>query len=142
MFVSLTSDYEGWRLVSLTSDSKGSEMREESETRVPLRPVYKEFGQRVRTGRATSKLTQDMLANQIGLSRTSITNIESGKQAVLLHQVYDIAKALDTTVQTLLPDEEPAVGILSPSVDDSVPEDVRRFLNEELGAKTRKGRQR
>jgi DNA-binding XRE family transcriptional regulator len=142
MSESLTSDYGAWMLVSLTSHSKGSEMRKESETRVPIRPVYKEFGQRVKIGRGTSKLTQDMLAHQIGLSRTSITNIESGKQAVLLHQVYDIAKALDTTVQTLLPAEEPAEEISSPSVDDSIPEGVRRFLNEELGTAARKVRQR
>jgi DNA-binding XRE family transcriptional regulator len=108
--------------------------------RVAIRAVYTEFGQRVRAGRGKSQLTQDMLAHQIGLSRTSVTNIESGRQAVLLHQVYDIARALDTTIQTLLPDDEPTVEIASPPVDDNVPEGVRKFLNEEL-AIAKKGRQ-
>jgi transcriptional regulator with XRE-family HTH domain len=81
-----------------------------------------------------------MLAHQIGLSRTSVTNIESGRQAVLLHQVYDIAKALDTTVDALLPDDEPAPPMLPPAVDGTVPEGVRKFLSEELTAATRKAR--
>jgi DNA-binding XRE family transcriptional regulator len=115
-------------------------MRDESGNRAGLPAVYREFGQRVRIGRGRSQLTQDMLAHQIGLSRTSVTNIESGKQAVLLHQVYDIAKALDTSIQTLLPADEPATEVLSPRLDDTVPEGVRKFLDEELVAATRKGR--
>ena len=108
---------------------------------MPIRAVYREFGQRVRRGRNESGLTQDMLAHQIGLSRTSVTNIERGRQAVLLHQVYDIARALDTTVQALLPDEEPVLQIAPPALDEAVPEGVRKFLDEELAA-SRKGRQR
>jgi len=73
-----------------------------------------------------------MLANQIGLSRTSITNIESGRQAVLLHQVYDLAKALDITVQDLLPDVEPEASFEPPTLEDQIPEGVRKFLNEQL----------
>lgn len=105
-----------------------------------IRAVYREFGRRVRQGRGQSQLTQDMLAHQIGLSRTSVTNIESGRQAVLLHQVYDIAKALDTTAHALLPDDEPAAPILPTPVDENVPEGVRRFLDEELAVAARKGR--
>jgi len=108
---------------------------------MPIRAVYREFGRRVRLGRSESRLTQDMLAHQIGLSRTSVTNIERGRQAVLLHQVYDIARALDTTVQALLPAEEPGSEIPSPALDGAVPEGVRKFLDEELAA-SRKGRQR
>jgi DNA-binding XRE family transcriptional regulator len=107
-------------------------MHGEEGNRMALRPVYTEFGQRVRARRGKSHLTQDMLAHQIGLSRTSVTNIESGRQAVLLHQVYDIARALDTTIQALLPDDKLTPKIVSSSVDDSIPEGVRKFLIEEL----------
>ena len=41
----------------------------------------------------------------VGLTRTSITNIEKGRQKVLLHQVYDIARALGTTPTSILPVE-------------------------------------
>jgi DNA-binding XRE family transcriptional regulator len=99
---------------------------------VAIRTVYGEFGRRVRLGRSKSQLTQDMLAHQIGLSRTSVTNIESGRQAVLLHQVYDIARALDTTVQTLLPEDEQTALPPPPSVNADVPEGVREFLDKEL----------
>jgi DNA-binding XRE family transcriptional regulator len=101
---------------------------------VPIRAVYREFGRRVRDSRTGSQITQDILAHQIGLSRTSVTNIERGRQAVLLHQVYDIARALDTTVQALLPEAEPAAEISAPFVDDAVPEGVRKFLDEEVVA--------
>jgi len=87
-----------------------------------------------------SEVVKYINPHQIGLSRTSVTNIESGKQAVLLHQVYDIARALDTTVQALLPDDKPASAMQPSSVDDSVPEGVRKFLSEELAAATRKAR--
>lgn len=106
-----------------------------------IRAVYRDFGRKFRVSRGESRLTQDMLAHQIGLSRTSVTNIERGRQAVLLHQVYDIARALDTTVQALLPDEEPALEIAPPALDEAVPEGVRKFLDEELVV-SGKGRQR
>jgi transcriptional regulator with XRE-family HTH domain len=43
-----------------------------------------------------------MLASAAGLSRSSITNIESGGQAILLHQFLDIAKALNTDPSGIL----------------------------------------
>jgi transcriptional regulator with XRE-family HTH domain len=39
-------------------------------------------------------LTQADVAKQIGLTRASLANIESGRQKVLLHQVYRLADAL------------------------------------------------
>ena len=48
-------------------------------------------------------LTQEQLAEQIGLSRTSVTNIERGRQHVVLHQIYEIAAALGLNVEALLP---------------------------------------
>ena len=97
--------------------------------------VYREFGRRIRENRSRSQITQDMLAHQIGLSRTSVTNIERGRQAVLLHQVYDIARALDTTVHALLPDEEPVVEFSDPVLLETVPDGVRKFLDEEMARK-------
>jgi transcriptional regulator with XRE-family HTH domain len=68
-----------------------------------VEPVYVEFGRLVRGHRQRLKLTQDQLAERVGLSRTSITNIEQGRQKVLLHQIFRIAESLEVSPETLLP---------------------------------------
>ncbi len=64
--------------------------------------VYKLFGNRVKELRENRKITQEELANRVSLSRASITNIESGRQRVLLHQMVDIAKALNANPSQLV----------------------------------------
>jgi transcriptional regulator with XRE-family HTH domain len=66
-------------------------------------PVYVEFGKLVRGYRKRSNLTQDELAERVGLSRTSITNIEQGRQKVLLHHVFLLAESLGVGPGALLP---------------------------------------
>lgn len=39
-------------------------------------------------------LSQSSLAKRTGLARTTITNIESGGQSLMVHQLFDIAHAL------------------------------------------------
>ncbi len=67
-------------------------------------PLYKTFGELVRLHRERQEgLTQEMLGHLVGLSRTSITNIEKGRQHVALHQVFDLADALKVQPEALLP---------------------------------------
>lgn len=66
--------------------------------------LYKSFGHAVAARRTAQKLTQLELGERIGLSRASIANIESGRQNVLLHQVYRLASALSCAqLSDLLP---------------------------------------
>ena len=67
---------------------------------------YKEFGRLLRAARerAESKLTQQTLASMVGLSRTSITNIESGKQHISLDMLFVLARAVGKSPHELLPD--------------------------------------
>jgi len=65
--------------------------------------LYPEFGKLVRGHRRRLGLTQDQLAERVGLSRTSITNIEQGRQKVLLHQVFTLADSLEVAPAALLP---------------------------------------
>jgi transcriptional regulator with XRE-family HTH domain len=65
--------------------------------------AYKAFGRLLAARRRKAGLSQAQLAGLIGLSRTSITNIECGRQAVLLHQVYEFANILETPLQELIP---------------------------------------
>lgn len=64
--------------------------------------VYASLGRRVRSLRERTGLTQDELAREVGLRRTSITNIEGGRQKVLLHTLYGIAEALGVPPESLL----------------------------------------
>lgn len=66
-------------------------------------PIYTMFGSRVRSLREEKKFTQEELAQRVDLSRTSITNIEKGRHRVLLHQIVEIAEALDAKPTDLMP---------------------------------------
>lgn len=64
--------------------------------------IYARIGAAIRARRGVVGLTQAMLAAETGLSRSSITNIENGGQAILLHQLVDVARALKTDACELL----------------------------------------
>ena len=64
---------------------------------------YTAFGRMLSDMRRKKRVSQEMLADELGLSRTSITNIEKGRQPVQLHSLYVIARLLGTDVKELLP---------------------------------------
>ena len=66
---------------------------------------YEEVGRRIREARKRRKpaLTQEGLAGLVSLTRTSITNVEKGRQKFLLHTLTDIAAALHVDPASLLP---------------------------------------
>src|SRR5260370_1721080 len=72
-------------------------------TRRPSQSVYVETGQLIRETRKAQAITQGRLAEKVGLSRTSITNIEQGRQKLLLHTLAAIADALGVQLHRLLP---------------------------------------
>lgn len=65
--------------------------------------IYKQIGELVRVKRELYALTQDELATRVGLTRTSITNIEKGRQRVQVHTLYAIADALRSSPFEFLP---------------------------------------
>lgn len=69
-----------------------------------LDSLYQAFGKLVRRHRERlDGMTQEKLGLLVGLSRTSITNIEKGRQHVSLHQLFAIAEALGIAPSLLLP---------------------------------------
>ena len=64
---------------------------------------YAQLGIRIKGAREERGLTQDALGDSVGLSRTSITNVEKGKQKVLLHTFVNIANTLKVNPESLLP---------------------------------------
>ncbi|SFU00462.1 helix-turn-helix transcriptional regulator [Paraburkholderia aspalathi] len=81
--------------------------------------LYAALGERLKQLRAGAhgpkgKLTQSALANEVGLERTSITNIEQGNQKVPLHVLYRICEVLEVSISDVLPlleDVQPGGGV-------------------------------
>ena len=68
----------------------------------PIETVYAAFGMRIRVIRETIGLSQSELAKVVGLTRTSIVNIEAGRQRILLHHVEKFAKAFNTNAKHMM----------------------------------------
>lgn len=94
--------------------------------------VYRMFGDRVRELREERSVTQEELAKRVQLSRSSITNIEKGRQRVLLHQMVNIAAALDAKPSDLMPSAKAAA---EPALRDDVARVVEILKRETPGRK-------
>lgn len=70
----------------------------------PVHPFYVLIGAEVRVAREAAELSQQQLAAAVGVTRTSITNLEAGRQQTPLHVLYAIADACGVPLKTLLPD--------------------------------------
>lgn len=69
-----------------------------------MEPVYAKFGEILRTCRQESRMSQVDLAQEVGISRSSLSNIEAGRQRVYLDQCFKFAAALNClSIQSLLP---------------------------------------
>lgn len=68
-----------------------------------LESFYLKLGSLIREKREAKGITQESLAWMVALSRTSITNIEKGRQKLLLHTFLDISSALELKPEALLP---------------------------------------
>jgi transcriptional regulator with XRE-family HTH domain len=77
------------------------------------RHLYGMVGQLIQRARDRVGMTQAKLAAAVSLTRTSITNIERGRQKLFLHTLLDIAAALGTEPASLLPGQvKPAQGTI------------------------------
>ena len=75
--------------------------------------VYRTLGAAVAQRRRSLGLTQEDLASRIGMTRASLASIETGRQSVLLHQVYELADALGLDgIQALAPDKVELVSVV------------------------------
>lgn len=66
-------------------------------------PVYKTIGAMIRGRRRKMELPQQTLAARLGISRATLANIETGRQRVLVHQLYAFAEVLQLKPSDLLP---------------------------------------
>ena len=113
-----------------------------------------ELGKRVQLARKHRKWTQSELAAAVGFSRSSIANLETGRQRPPAHIALLIARALGVHVGELLPSAgdlgktawEPSPDPAERAAGDQRPasfsEEALRMLYAEIGARVRHARQR
>jgi transcriptional regulator with XRE-family HTH domain len=65
--------------------------------------VYRNIGAVLRSRRRQLNWSQEKLAQQVRLSRATLANIETGRQRILVHQLYTFASALGMKPEELLP---------------------------------------
>lgn len=67
------------------------------------RQLYQFVGARVRERRHSLKMTQAHLAARVGLLRSSVANIEAGRQRITVHVLYHLCEVLGLDVATAIP---------------------------------------
>jgi transcriptional regulator with XRE-family HTH domain len=77
--------------------------------------LYTGLGRRLLRYRREAGLTQEEVATKLKLKRTSITNIEAGRQRILLHQLFSLATAVRVSPNQLLYDHDTPLEELVPA---------------------------
>ena len=81
------------------------------------------FGELLASLRKEAGFTQQELANMVGMSRSTIANIEGGKQSVVLPSIYSLAAALGRRPEELIP-----LISLESKIMSAIPDETNREL--------------
>lgn len=87
---------------------------------------YRLLGGAIRRRRNAIGMTQATVASRAGLLRTTVANIERGRQAVLVHQLVDIARVLGSAPESLLPTVSHRTA--GPAPAEVIPEQIKVLL--------------
>src|SRR5437667_8003141 len=84
--------------------TQGAEMTDDLDR--AIKHFYQDAGRLVRDARLRTKprITQAQLADAVRMTRSSIANLEAGRQRIPLHVLVWIAEVLAVEPATLLPD--------------------------------------
>src|SRR5580700_9916208 len=69
---------------------------------------YSIVGKKIKSARSEAGISQTVLAQRIGFNRSSIANLEAGRQRIALHLFFLISEAIGVNPAALFPD----VGLL------------------------------
>lgn len=75
--------------------------------------LYKIIGNKIRAQREKAHFTQNELGERLNLSRTSIVNIEQGRQHPYIHILWDITEIFVIDLSELLPNKEDIINGIS-----------------------------
>lgn len=99
--------------------------------------LYRELGAKIRLFREKKGMTQGELAEGVGLTRTSLTNIEKGRQKILLHTLMDFSEVLAVDAKDLLPSVGKAYDPLGKvTLKSALPPAHREFVERALNPAT------
>jgi transcriptional regulator with XRE-family HTH domain len=122
---------------------EGEAMPEPSDPKIDR--FYLVVGELIRAARGAARMTQAQLAEGANLTRSSIANIEAGRQRVPLHVFALIADALDVRPTRLLPEDwnstpPPNISKLGlAEEEESTREFVENVLSQVIGDSGSKG---
>lgn len=66
--------------------------------------LYRNLGYKIRVAREKMDINQSLFATMLDLSRSSVVNIEMGRQRPSVHLLYEISKITQTSLSELLTD--------------------------------------
>jgi transcriptional regulator with XRE-family HTH domain len=92
--------------------------------------IYEHIGAVIRSRRKALGMTQEILAGKLRISRGGLANIETGRQNVLVHQLYQFGAVLNLEPSDFLP-----VQRVSPPLDHSdlpLPSDLKKNQREQI----------
>lgn len=88
--------------------------------------LYQTIGQKLKAVRKNNQQTQAGMAEILGLERTSVTNIERGKQRPGIHVLYRCCEYFEIPIAEFLPSIERVTGTELPPLAQSAIEKTRR----------------
>lgn len=92
--------------------------------------LYSLVGRLIKGARDKKKISQHKLANAVNLTRTSITNIEKGRQKILLDTLWQIAAILEVSVMELIPNSQEIQIPLEAKLPDHVSTEEKVWIKE------------
>lgn len=104
-----------------------------------LKRFYAEFGARIRDVRSRLGMTQAELASRLNLTRSSVANLETGRQHGQIHHLPLLSEALGVEIVELLPNLGGEAAKSSPDVSveshlGGVSESAQQFVRDALRA--------
>jgi len=102
-------------------------------------PVYRRIGAIIRSQRRRLEWPQHALAARLGMSRATLANIETGRQRVLVHQIYAFAEVLQLKPTDLLPpdsDGQPAADLTKLAIQGDVNPEQREQIARLIGSQS------
>lgn len=91
--------------------------------------INRALGRVVAAYRRKQGMSQLLLAQAVDLSRTSIANIERGRQALLTAQLFSFAAALETTPSEILAKVEAEFNKSVPKDAEAYVESIRNLIS-------------
>lgn len=93
---------------------------------------YVKLGKNIREARERRGLTQASLASLIQLTRSSVANVERGRQKLLAHHLARVAKALRFSADELLPSQSLEAGSRLDHLLQARSENERQWISKAL----------